>query len=247
MSDQELRLSLDALSWSDVAGHLATDPRLIIPVGALEQHGPHLPLGTNVLIARRVAINLSERFDVLRAPTFSYGVNVPSERAFAGTASLSKKVMHRALNQLLGAWEAHGVTEFVLINAHRHEPHEIALAALLTEHAQVRVVQVWDVDIAALLEEQPGPLHGGEAETSLMLHLYPDLVRMDRVRDYEPAPAEFRRYQRGQMAVPPGSGAGVMGRPSLATESKGAAIYERMIESIARGVFTVPDRESDTL
>lgn len=247
MSGQDILLSLDALSWSDVAGHLASDARLLIPVGALEQHGPHLPLGTNVLIARRIALEMSEQFGVLRAPTFSYGVNVPSERVFAGTASLSKKVMHRALNQLLGSWEGHGVTEFILITGHRHEPHQAALSALLTEHAQVRVVQVWDVDISDLLEAQPGPLHGGEAETSLMLHLYPDLVRSDRIRDYEPTPAEFRRYLRGQMAAPPRGSAGVMGKPSLATEEKGAAIHERMLSAIRRGVFGAPDSESDTL
>ena len=84
----DLPLALDELSWIDVAAHLARDARLIIPVGALEQHGPHLPLGSNVLIARSLAVDLSGEFGVLRAPTMYYGVNVRTERAFAGTASL---------------------------------------------------------------------------------------------------------------------------------------------------------------
>ena len=246
--ERERKLALDELSWSEVAGHLANDPRMIMPVGALEQHGPHLPLGTNVLIARRIALDLSREFDILRAPTFSYGVNVLAERAFAGTASLSPKVLHRALNELLESWEGHGVTEFVLITAHRHEPHQAALAALTTTRARVRVVQVWDVPIHDLLDTQKLPLHGGEAETSVMLYLYPDLVCMERARDFDVSSADFRRYLRGAMAVPPPGSAGSLGRPTAADPEKGAAIYARMIQAIRSGVFIRPvPAETDTL
>lgn len=234
---REQRLALDELSWSEVAGHLANDQRMIMPVGALEQHGPHLPLGTNVLIARRVALDLSREFRILRAPTFSYGVNVPAETAFAGTASLSSKVLHRALNELLESWEGHGVTEFILISAHRHEPHQAALAALATERARVRVVQVWDVPIHDLLDTQKVPLHGGEAETSVMLHLYPDLVDMPRARDFDVPPSVFRKYLRGAMSRPPAGSAGSVGHPTKATAEKGALIFERILTAIRNGVF----------
>jgi creatinine amidohydrolase len=243
--NRERKLALDELSWSEVAGHVALDPRMIMPVGALEQHGPHLPLGTNVLIARRVALDLSEEFDILRAPTFSYGVNVEAEYAFAGTASLSSKVLHRALNELLESWERHGVDEFVLITAHRHEPHQAALAALATERARVRVIQVWDVPIHDLLDAQKVPLHGGEAETSVMLHLYPELVRMDRARDFDVPPSVFRRYLRGAMSRPPEGSAGSIGHPSAATAEKGAVIYERIITAIRNGVF-IRERKPET-
>lgn len=103
MHDRHLSLSLDDLSWIDVAAHLARDPRLIFPVGAMEQHGAHLPLGSNVLIALRVATDLSREFGVLRAPTFHYGINVQTERVYAGTASLTLKTLHRALNELLAS------------------------------------------------------------------------------------------------------------------------------------------------
>src|SRR3989337_3970259 len=116
-------LALDELSWIDAAAHLARNPRLIIPVGAMEQHGPHLPLGSNVLIARRVAVDLSAQFGVLRAPTMYYGVNVASEREYAGTASLRQKTLHRAINELLAAWEEHGVGAFIIITAHRPYTH----------------------------------------------------------------------------------------------------------------------------
>ncbi len=246
MEDEPL-LSLDRMSWVDVAAHLARDPRLLVPVGALEQHGPHLPLGSNSLIARQFCVDLSEEFGVLRAPTFEFGVNVRTERAYAGTASVGRKTLHRAMNELLDGWEAHGVTEFILITAHRHEPHLHSLATLVTARARVRVIDVWDVPIHDLLEGQEAAEHAGEAETSIMIHLYPHLVRMDRARDFQLSPEEFRRYVRDGMPAPPPGGTGTVGRPSLATAEKGERIYHRILDAIRRAVFKRPDVESDTL
>jgi creatinine amidohydrolase len=247
MNNESEALGLDELSWIDVAAHLARDPRLLVPVGALEQHGPHLPLGTNVLIARKFALDLSREFSVLRAPTFSFGVNVVTERAYAGTASLGRKTLHRALNELLDAWEAHGITEFVILTAHRHDPHLEALATLVTTSSRVRVIDVWDVPIHDLLESQESVEHAGEAETSVMLHLYPELVRMDRARDFILSPEEFRRYIRGGMPAPPAGGTGCVGRPTLATAEKGEAIYNRITDVVRQAVFVRPDQDSDTL
>jgi creatinine amidohydrolase len=247
MNKEPGRLALDEMSWIDVAAHLAHDPRLIIPVGALEQHGPHLPLGANVLIARRFSLDLSHEFGVLRAPAFSFGVNVQTERAYAGTAALGRKTLHRALNELLDGWEGHGVTEFIVLTAHRHDPHLEALASLITTTSRVRVIDIWDVDIQDLLDGQQTAEHAGEAETSLMLHLHPDLVRMDRARDFTLSPEEFRRYMRGSMPAPPAGGTGCLGRPTLATADKGQAIYDRILDVVRRAVFLRPDQDSDTL
>ena len=247
MSGSRLPLALDELSWIDVAAILARDPRLIVPVGAMEQHGAHLPLGSNVLIARSLAVDLSREFGVLRAPTFHYGVNVETERAYAGTASLSRKTLHRAMNEVLAGWEDHGIAEFIIISAHRHEPHLEALATLVTRRARIRVVEIWDVDIADLLEAQPGPMHADEAETSIMLHLYPDLVRMDRARDFDLSPGDFERYLRGGMPVPPPGGAGTVGRPTAASAAKGERIYDRILDAVRRAVFLSDEGESDTL
>jgi creatinine amidohydrolase len=245
MEERAPSLALDELSWIDVAAHLARDPRLLIPVGAMEQHGPHLPLGANVLIARRLAADLAATQGVLRAPTIHYGVNVDCERAFAGTASLTPKTLHRVLNELLAAWEEDGVREFILLTAHRHEPHLDALATLLTQGARVRVVSIWDVEVGDLLEAQETPLHACEAETSVLLHLHPELVRMERARDFAMEPERFHRYIRGQLPVPPPGGAGVVGYPSFATEDKGRAIYERLLDAIRRALFGA-DAEEDT-
>jgi creatinine amidohydrolase len=240
-------LALDELSWIEAAAHLARDPRLIIPVGALEQHGPHLPLGSNVLIARRFAVDLSLEFGVLRAPTMYYGVNVRSERDYAGTATLRQKTLHRVMNELLSAWELDGVREFIIVTAHRHEPHLDALATLITAEARVRVVSLWEVEIADLLDMQPGHLHACEAETSLMLYLYPELVRFDRARDFQLPEEQFERYIRGQLPAPPPGGAGVVGFPTSATAGKGEKIYRRIRVAVRRAVFQVESDETDTM
>ena len=241
-------LGLDELSWVDVAAQLGRDPRLIVPVGALEQHGPHLPLGTNVLIARRIAVDLSREFGVLRAPTIYYGVTVRTAASYAGTTTLTQKTFHRSLNELLAGWEAHGVLEFIIITAHRHEPHLDALATLTTRRARVRVVSIWDVDVGDLLTRQPGPFHAGEAETSLMLFLHPELVRMERARDLDLTDAAFKRYMQGQLPVPPPGGAGVVGHATAATAATGEKIYRRLIGAIGDAVFSGRNREdSDTI
>ncbi|MCI0433586.1 MAG: creatininase family protein [Gemmatimonadetes bacterium] len=250
MSARPSSLRLASMSWIDVAAHLARDPRLLVPIGALEQHGPHLPLGTNTLLSERIAHDLSAEFRVLCAPTMPFGVNyygvhVPVGRAYAGTATLRQKTLHRTINELLAAWERHGVAEFVILTAHRHEPHLDALATLVTARARVRVVSIWDIDVSDLLDAQPGPLHAGEAETSLMLHLYPSLVRMDRAQD---APlARGGGYDPRRLPAPPTTGSGVTGVPSAASAEKGQRIYVRIVTAIQRSVFTTPQTDSDAI
>jgi len=244
--------ALDEMSWVDVAAHLARDARLIIPIGALEQHGPHLPLGANTLITTRLSDDLSDRFGVLRAPAMSYGVNYyggsgSADPRFAGATTLRQKTLHRSLNELLATWEQRGIEEFILITAHRHEPHLDALATLTTHEARVRVVSIWDVDIADLLDMQPGPLHAGEAETSVMLHLYPRLVRMDRVRDAPLSPQSLRRYRQSRLPQAGRGNSGVVGHPSAASAEKGRRIYQRILTAIARAVFLAEEIESDSM
>ncbi len=248
MHQREPSFELDGLSWVDVVAHLARDPRLIVPVGALDQHGAHLPLGTNVLIARQIAHDLAHEFRVLRAPTFYYGVSVQTEQPYAGTASLQKKTLHLAMNELLTGWEKHGVTEIIFITAQRYEPHVEAIATLYPRRARVRVVQVWDTPIADLLEVQSAPLHADVAETSVMLFLYPELVRMDRAQDFDLAPKLFQRYLDGRLDLPLVEGAGSIGRPSAANAAKGEKIYQRILDTIRNAIFLAPtDADSDSL
>ncbi len=224
---------------SQITETLARDGRLIIPIGTCEQHGPHLPLGADTLIVEHLADDLSAEFGILRAPTLEYGVNVDTERGFAGNGSLRKKTLHRMLNDLLDSWELTGVKEFILLTAHEHDPHQEAIATVITTTARVRVVDIFAVDMRALLEGQSEPMHGDEVDTSLMLYLVPHLVQMDLAEDYMMSRDELRRYRRGWLKIPKGS-SGSIGRPTLATAAKGAALYAHIREKVRNRVFVAP-------
>ncbi len=224
--------ALTHLSWPQVRKALDADPRLILPVGALAQHGPHLPLGTNTLIAEAVAREVARDTGILLAPTFHYGVRGPEREEYAGSAGLQRKTLHRALNELLAEWEDHGVEEFVLLTAHRHEPHLDALLMALTSSSRTTVVNLFAVDVGDLLEGDPLSEHAGELETSLMLYLAPDRVRADAIRDVIPDRKTLRRYARGRVPTPPPDSRGALGSPSLATPLKGEAAFLRYIRSV---------------
>jgi len=232
-------LRLKELRPEQVGNALAHDPRLIVPIGTCEQHGPHMPLGCDTIIVEHLADDLSAEFGVLRAPTLEYGVNVDTERGFPGNASLRRKTLHRMLNDLIDSWEATGVHEFVLLTAHEHDPHLEALATVVTSGARVRVVDIFEVDFSDLLEAQSEPMHGDEVDTSLLLYLAPDLVAADLAQDYMMSRDELRRYRRGWLRVPKGS-PGSIGRPRLASAAKGERIYQRIRARIRERVFVAP-------
>lgn len=220
----------------DIVAVIERDPRLIVPIGTCEQHGPHMPLGSDTIIAERLADDLSAEFGVLRAPTLEYGVNVVTERGFAGNASLRRKTLHRALNDLLDTWESTGIKEFILITAHEHDPHLEALATVKTSGARVRVVDIFGMNLHDLLDGQTEPMHGDEVDTSLMLFLAPELVKLELAQDYMMSREELRRYRRGWLRIPKGS-PGCIGRPRLASREKGRRLYERIRGRIRQRVF----------
>ena len=228
---------LDEIPWTEVGRALGDDPRLIIAAGALEQHGPHLPLGTNTRIAEAVARRVSERLGVLRAPTLSYGVVVPGG-PYPGRAGIRRKTLHRMINELFAQWEDHGVEEFVVVTAHRFEPHLEPLLMALTERATKSVYDLYEIDVSDLLVSDPEQEHGGELETSLMLHLAPELVRRDAVEDFVPEGSALRRYTRRRVPKAPPSSRGVIGSPTLADAAKGGRILHRYVERLAATLGT---------
>ena len=226
---------------AEIAAVIAADQRLIIPVGTCEQHGPHLPLGCDTIIVERIADDLSAEFGILRGPTMEYGVNVVTEEGFAGNASLRRKTLHRALNDLVDTWESTGIREFILLTAHEHDPHLEALATVITSGARIRVVNIFSMNLSDMLEGQTEPMHGDEVDTSLILYLAPELVRMDLAQDYMMSREELRRYRRGWLKIRRGS-PGSIGRPTLASAEKGQQLYHHILSRIRERVFltTVP-------
>lgn len=224
--------ALDALPWPQVQETLKRDPRLLFPVGALVQHGRHLPLGTNTFIAESVARALSTEMEILLAPTFHFGVRSPEAEDFPGSAGLQRKTLHRALNELLAEWEDDGVQEFILLTAQRYEPHLDALLMAMTSSATTTVINLYSLEVGDLLEGSPGAEHAGELETSLMLFLAPHRVCLAQARDVVPDARTYRKYARGRVPTPPPGSGGILGTPSRATAKKGEVVFNRYITSL---------------
>ena len=230
-------LHLKALIPDQVRSTLERDARLLVPVGTCEQHGPHLPLGCDTVIVERLADDLSADFQILRAPTIEYGVNRASRRRFPGNAAVRRKTLHRWMNDLVGAWEQAGVDTFIILTAHGYDPHQEALSTLRTRQARVLTVDVFSLDFTDRLEDAEGPMHGSELDTSLLLYLAPELVRMELAQDF-PLPARMRsRFGRHARGALPRSSPGSVGRPTIATREKGQRLYKMIYERIATRVL----------
>jgi len=241
-TDQRKPLLIKHMRPEEVSQCMQRDPRLIIPVGTTEQHGPHLPFGCDTTIVERLSDDLSKEFGVLRAPTIEYGVNAATSVPFPGAASLSGKTLHRLMNDLIGDWEACGFEHFILITAHNQEPHQEALCTIHTRHASVSTVDIFGVPHPGLSENLEVPSHGGEMDTSLLLFIDANLVKMDRAVDYSPGQDTIRRYQRGSSAAIPKDSPGSLGHPTKASAEKGERLYFYIYERIATRVF---GRDSD--
>jgi creatinine amidohydrolase len=198
-------LRLKEMTPSRAAAVLAAMPRLLIPAGTLEARGPHLPLGCDTVILERLADDLSLATGIPRTPALEYGVHATADDPGPGTAALTRKTLHRAVNELIALWEeVAGVRDTLILTAHAADQHLEALSTIRTG-GRVRVVDILALEcLAPLRESRSGPWHGGEVDTSLMLYLAPGLVDSTR--------------------VPAGIGA---------SPGKGARFYEAIFETLA--------------
>lgn len=94
----------------------------------------------------------------------------------------------------------------------------------LTAESTNSVYGLYQIDVRDIVQSDPESEHGGELETSLLLHRAPNLVRMDQAEDFVPDAKALRKYTRGRVPAPPPESRGVVGRPTRATEAKGAAL-----------------------
>ncbi len=217
---------------------LERDPRLIIPAGTTEQHGPHLPLGTDTILVERLADDLSAEFGVLRAPTVEYGVNAATRTPYPGNAAIRRKTLHRFLNDLVGDWEAGGVRQFIILTAHGHDPHQEALSTLRTNTATIRTVDIFTVRLN--VEEATLPFHGGALDTSLLLYVDRELVDLEAAEDYVPPARRMRAFRRRADRTIPHEGPGSVGWPTHASVELGERLYHLIYERIATRIFGRP-------
>jgi creatinine amidohydrolase len=235
---------LKELAPERIAAAIAVDPRLIVPIGTCDPHGPHLPLGCDTVLVERLADDLSAEFHVLRAPTVEYGVSADAARGHPRAGSVRKKTLHLLLNDLLASWERAGVREFILLTANGDDAHRDALATVVTVEARVRVIDVCSVDIGDFVTDHDSWRRGGAADTSLILYLAPHLVDMRLAQDYTPDQPKRRpdrwRWPRG--AGRPGKASDEEGARAMegANAAAGAALYDRIRHGIGRRIFVAP-------
>ncbi len=208
---------------------LAGGAVLAIPVGSTEQHGPHLPLGTD----SAVAVALTERLaaarpDVLVAPLLPYG-SAGEHAGFAGTLSIGTTVLEMVLVELGRSADAFAGVLFV--SGHGGNAAPLA-AAVATLRAEGRNVLAWAPRVPG------GDAHAGRTETSLLLALAPGSVRLTAAEagDLRPLASVIGELRRGGVAAV--SGNGVLGDPTGATANEG----ERLLADLAADLIATVQR-----
>jgi creatinine amidohydrolase len=212
---------------------------VVIPVGSLEEHGPHLPLGTDTFHALEVARRLNRLHQVFIAPPLFYGL-CRSTSEHPGTVSISGDSLRSLLQDLGREFYRQGFRCLALVSGHAGATHMAALVeageALLKELPQARIAVVNLLDLLReVLGQKPalvhteGDAHAGEVETALMLASYPHLVQGT-------APAErpsFPKYVlvRNKRRYWPG---GVWGDPAKATAAQGEEILQLQAQRLAQ-------------
>lgn len=239
------------LATTDFAGIDAERTIALLPVAAIEQHGPHLPLATDTLIVegvvRRALALAPADAAVLGLPALAIGDSL-EHTAFPGTLSAG-------LDALLGLWldvgrsvARAGVRKLAIVNSHGGQRAHVDLAAVRLRAecgmlvARVNVFALGTPPGLFAADELAHGIHGGEVETSLVLHLRPELVRRDALRDF--AGLGQRMAARGAMLGPEkpvGFGwmaqdldaAGACGNAARADAGRGAALLEHLATQLA--------------
>jgi creatinine amidohydrolase len=177
--------SIYHLTSPDVAELIGRSGVVVMPFGSIEQHGPHLPCGTDTIAADLVADELAERLDGITVPVGQYGVT-PIHAGHPGTISLRREVFESYLSNVCEEMVAMGASTFVFVNWHEGNIASLdAVATDLQSREDVLVVTAHACYTAQRVYEPEGGelTHGGGIETLAVLAYDPDLVRADRVTE----------------------------------------------------------------
>ncbi len=215
-------MKLADMTWAETGEYIKRSPDLIIPAGICEQHSTHLPLNTDTLLSEYICDYLSQKTGMLVAPAINYGVGLPCDGCYAGSSSIGYKDLKNTVASLAARWKRQGFKEFFIISAHGDPFHIKALES--TGHKNVHVLELYGVDLGKILEKQKCAKHACEAETSVMLYLFPKAVRKNKITDFETPFKKFKPYLYHVKKRPIPGSPGCQGYPSYATKEKGAKI-----------------------
>jgi creatinine amidohydrolase len=212
-------------------------PVAILPIGSCEQHGSHLPLGTDTMLAEALSKGVSDITGALVFPALNFGYSWVW-RDIPGTISLTVENVITLLKDVVSSMERYGIRLLVFLNGHEANNGAIKYAIReAQDHTKIKLLGMFYPGLketyAAWMESPMwgGVFHACEFETSLMLAIQPDLVNMSlAVAEYPKTPPLF-----GMDNTPMGSisSSGVFGNPESATTEKGKALLDIFIKKIA--------------
>ena len=250
-------VTLAELAWTEYDELVRGGSRtILIPVGAIEQHGPHMSMNPDVLIPTAISTGVAERIDGLVAPAIAYGYKSQQKSGggnhMPGTTSLDGQTVCHTVRDILKEFARHGVRKVVLVNGHFEnsmfltEGIDLAIRELRWDGIRdfrVVLLSYWDF----VLDDTIGKIypdgfagwaveHGGVLETSLMLALHPHLVDMSKVVDHPPA--TFPPYDYFPIRPEWTPASGTLSSAAQATADKGRLLLEVCVAGIARELKT---------
>ena len=243
-----MEVRLAHMNYDDVALAISEDRLVIVPTGATESHGPHMPCDTDTHQAEYMAIELAKRVSGVVAPAVPYAISKTFEH-FPGTISLSIPTYQQMIYEIGSALIKQGFKNILLLNGNRpNGTSNDAVARRLIDDLDdhditVTAVSYWEPGAAAVhalrTSEVGGMGHGGEFETSFQLATRPDLVKMDRLEGvYAPlvgwdlvAPVEPSRTYR-KRPTPQSNHASIFGDPHKASGQSGKAFIDASVNAL---------------
>ena len=181
-------MRLENMTWPQAENYFKTNDTVIIPLGSLECHGRHMPLGTDTLIPNRIIELLEEKTDVLIAPMMPYGCT-DYLASFPGTVSLGHDVLYLVMKAITQSLKAHGAKRFIVINGHGGNipPLDRVALELYKEGCLLAQMNWWQM-VWNLVDDYEGNRpwnggHGGAEETAAILAINPELVDQSEIQD----------------------------------------------------------------
>lgn len=227
-------------NWSDltrdeVGAAARSGAVAVLPVGAVEQHGPHLPTGTDAVLVAHAVEDAVARTGDIALPALAYGCSLGHTEHWPGTLSLNVATMMAMVNDI-GRWvHASGFRKLVVVNSHATNgpPCQSALLTLRYEipSLRTRFASLYDITPAAnagYLADAVDP-HANEAETSMLLYITPELVHTDRaVDEVDRSVGRVLTYPMPKVTF-----SGVVGRPTEASALAGDVLFSSIVDGIA--------------
>jgi creatinine amidohydrolase len=236
-------------TWREISGDLAAASHAaLLPVGATEQHGPHMGCGMDSVLAEAVCREVARQTRVPMLPVLAYGCSIGHSQRWPGTIALDPILMTNLVASI-GTWAHHsGVKRLFIVNSHvtNAAPLRCALEILRAQHDGLMVAVINTATLSERVRKaqfaDADDWHANDAETSLMLAVAPEIVR-----EAEIANADDPDRTEGLVFSHPvnrTSRNGVTGTPSKATAEKGRELFgwmcEDLVEIVRRGLTEEP-------